>query len=405
MTLPTSSSPSAIQNPDTVTRSPEPSRPSLLRRSGLSAIIVKEFRQIRRDPTTLGMLLVLPTALIVLVGYALNFDVKHIPLAVFDQSKTSESRAFLEQFQHTEYFDYAFDVQSYGGIEDLFLNNKARAAIVLPTGFASELLAGRTVQVQILLDGADANSAGQALNYASRLTFEYSDRVATTFLQRRGRSLFTPIDFQPRVWYNPELISTKFLIPGLIGFIIVLTAVVSTALTVVREKERGTMEQLMVSPLHPLQIILGKVIPYVLISLVIATSILLAGYFLFDIEVRGSLLLLYAGIFTIILGGLGQGMLVSSVTDSQQAAFMVAMLSSLLPTFLLSGFVFPIASMPVPLQILSNISVNKFFLIVVRGVMLKGVGFGAVWEQFVFMIIFAAITIGVSTRKFQKRAV
>lgn len=370
----------------------------------LRPIIKKEFRQIRRDPTTLGMLLVLPTALIVLVGYALNFDVKHISLAVFDQSKTAESREFLEQFRHTEFFNYHFEVRSYGEIEDLFLLNKAKAAIVIPTDFAEDLLAGRSTSVQILLDGADANSAGQAMNYATRMTMEYSNRLRAEFLMSRGRSQYIPVDFQPRMWYNPDLTSAKFLIPGLIGFIIVLTAVISTALTVVREKERGTMEQLMVSPLHPLQLILGKVVPYLLISLVIATSVLFVGYLLFDIEIKGSLLLLYAAIFVFILGGLGQGLLVSSITDSQQAAFMMAVFSSLLPTFLLSGFVFPISSMPVVLQVLSNIAVTKFFLIVVRGVMLKGVGFGAVWEQFLFMMIFAAITIGVSTRKFQKRA-
>ncbi|MEK7249545.1 MAG: ABC transporter permease [Bacteroidota bacterium] len=369
----------------------------------LKPIIKKEFRQIRRDPTTLGMLLVLPTVLIVLVGYALNFDVKHIPLAVFDQSKTSESRAFLEQFKHTEYFNYAYDVQTYDEIEDFFLNNKANAAIVIPKDFASDVLAGRSTQIQILLDGADANSAGHAIGYATRITMDYSMRLTTAFLQRKGRSQYTPIDFQPRVWYNPDLTSTKFLIPGLFGFIIVLAAVISTALTVVREKERGTMEQLMVSPLHPLQVILGKVIPYLVISLVIATSILIAGYLLFDIQVKGSLLLLYAAIFTMILGGLGQGLLVSSITDSQQVAFMLAMFSSLLPTFLLSGFVFPISSMPVPLQVLSNIAVNKFFLVVVRGVMLKGVGFDAVWEQFLYMLIFAAVTIGISTKRLRKR--
>jgi ABC-2 type transport system permease protein len=396
------------ENPQSPIRNPQSSDPSPKEGSGfrlLKPIIVKEFRQIRRDPTTLGMLLVLPTALIVLVGYALNFDVKHIPLAVFDQSKSSESRKFLQQFQHTEYFNFKFDVQSYDEIENLFLNSKANAAFVVPKDFGSDLLAGRATTIQILVDGADANSAGQALNYASRMTAEYSNRLTTEFLQRRGRSQYAPIDFQPRVWYNPDLTSTKFLIPGLIGFIIVLTAVVSTALTVVREKERGTMEQLMVSPLNPFQVILGKVIPYLLISLVIATSILIAGYLLFDIEVKGNLLLLYAGIFTIILGGLGQGVLVSSLTDSQQAAFMVAMMSSLLPTFLLSGFVFPISSMPMPLQILSNIAVTKFFLVVVRGVMLKGVGLEAVWQQFVFMLIFAGITIGVSARQFQKRSV
>lgn len=369
----------------------------------LRPIVIKEFRQIRRDPTTLGILLVLPTALIALVGYALNFDVKHIPLAIYDQSKTEESRAFLRQFENTEYFTPLYYVGSYNEIDDLFLHGKAKAAIVIPADFGRELLADRSVKIQILVDGADANSAGQAIGYATRMSMEYSTRLVTEFLQRKGRKQFAPIDFQPRIWYNPDLLSAKFLIPGLFGFIIALAAVVSTALTVVREKERGTMEQLMVSPLHPLQVIVGKVIPYSVISLVVASSVLLVGYLLFDIQIKGSLLLLYAAIFTMILGGLGQGLVVSSITDTQQTAFMVAMLSSLLPTFLLSGFVFPIASMPVPLQVLSNLAVNKFFLVVVRGVMLKGVGFFAVWDQFLYMLLFAAVTVGISTRKFRKR--
>lgn len=369
----------------------------------LRPIVIKEFRQIRRDPTTLGILLVLPTALIALVGYALNFDVKHIPLAIYDQSKTEESRAFLRQFENTEYFTPSYYVGSYNEIDDLFLHGRAKAAIVIPADFGRELLADRSVKIQILVDGADANSAGQAIGYATRMSMEYSTRLVTEFLQRKGRKQFAPIDFQPRIWYNPDLLSAKFLIPGLFGFIIALAAVVSTALTVVREKERGTMEQLMVSPLHPLQVIVGKVIPYSVISLVVASSVLLVGYLLFDIQIKGSLLLLYAAIFTMILGGLGQGLVVSSITDTQQTAFMVAMLSSLLPTFLLSGFVFPIASMPVPLQVLSNLAVNKFFLVVVRGVMLKGVGFFAVWDQFLYMLLFAAVTVGISTRKFRKR--
>jgi ABC-2 type transport system permease protein len=175
-------------------------------------------------------------------------------------------------------------------------------------------------------------------------------------------------------------------------------------MTVVREKERGTMEQIMVSPLKPVHVILGKTIPYMIISLIGATAILIFGYFLFHIEVKGSLLVLYAGIFTIILGALGQGLLISTITDSQQVAFMVAIFSSLLPSFLLSGFVFPISNMPIVLQVLSNVAVNKFFLIVVRGVMLKGVGFGAVWEQFLFMWIFAAVTLGISVKRMSKRS-
>jgi ABC-2 type transport system permease protein len=369
----------------------------------LKPLVLKEFRQIRRDPTSLGMLLVLPSALIVLVGYALNFDVKHVPLALFDQNKTPHSREFLDRFLHTEYFDYKFTVQSYKEIAELFLNGKAKIALVVPTSFSEDLLAGRDTQVQILVDGSDANSASQAVSNATRLTADFSSRLTAAAIRRMGRDLYVPIDLRPRVWYNPDLLTSQFLIPGLIGFIIVLTAVISTSLTIVREKEKGTMEQLMVSPLSPGHIIVGKTLPYLFVSLVATTGILIVGYLLFGVEVKGSLLLLYAAIITIILGGLGQGLLISTVTDSQQVAFMISVFSSLLPSFLLSGFVFPISSMPVVLQVLSNIAVTKFFLVVARGIMLKAVGLGAVWEQFVYMVIFAAITLGISAKRMQKR--
>lgn len=366
---------------------------------------MKEFRQIRRDPTSLGMLLVLPAGLIILVGYALNFDVKHVPMVFFDQSRTAESRAYLEKFKTSEYFRYAYDVQEYSDIEEHFMHGDAKIAIVVPRDFAKDILAGRDTRVQILVDGADANTAGQAAGNATRLTMDYSTKLVSAAFQRYGRELYVPIDFRPRVWYNPDLVSAKFLVPGLIGFILVLTAVVSTSMTVVREKERGTMEQIMVSPLQPMQVILGKTIPYLLISLIGATAILILGYFLFDIQVRGSLALLYVAILAIILGALGQGLLISTVTDSQQVAFMISVFSSLLPSFLLSGFIFPVSNMPVFLQVLSNVSVNKFFLVVVRGVMLRGVGFTAVWEQFLWMILFAVVTLGLSIRRMQKRTI
>jgi ABC-2 type transport system permease protein len=369
----------------------------------LRPVIIKEFRQIRRDPTSLGMLLVLPSALIVLVGYALNFDVKHIPLVIFDQSKTPESREFLEPFKQSEYFAHRYDAVGYDEIEEHFLRNEASIALVIPSTFGPDVLAGNETKVQILVDGADANTAGQAVNYAARMTMDYSNQLVADAFRRMGRREYVPIDFQPRVWYNPDLISAKFLLPGLIGLILVLTAVVSTSMTVVREKERGTMEQIMVSPLRPAQVVIGKTIPYMAISLVAATVILIVGYILFDIEVKGSLLVLYAGIFSIILGALGQGLLISSVTDSQQVAFIASVLSSLLPSFILSGFIFPVSSMPIVLQILSNVAVNKFFLVVVRGVMLKGVGFEALWPQFLYMMLFAAVTLGVSMKRMQKR--
>jgi ABC-2 type transport system permease protein len=369
----------------------------------LRPIIVKEFRQIWRDPTSLGMLMVLPAGLIILVGYAMNFDVKHIPLAVFDQSKTLESRSLLEKFNTSEYFDHTFDVFTYAEIEDRFLHGDAKVALVVPANFGRDVLAGREAQVQVLVDGSDANTAGQAVGYATRIIMEYSSRFVTEAFQKAGREQYVPIDFQPRIWYNPDLVTSQFLLPGLIGFIIVLTAVISTSMTVVREKERGTMEQLMVSPLRPAEIILGKTIPYVFVALVAATLILILGYVLFDVVVRGSLLVLYAGILVVIVGALGQGLLISTVTDSQQVAFMMSVFSSLLPSMLLSGFVFPIASMPIVLQVLSNIAVNKFFLVFVRGVMLKGVGLGVVWPQFLAIIAFAVVTLAISVKRMQKR--
>lgn len=369
----------------------------------LLPMVVKEFRQIRRDPTSLGMLLVLPAAMIIVVGYALNFDVKHIPLVIWDQNRTPESRDFARRFETTEYFSHLYDAESYDEIESLFLHGRARIALVIPATFGQDLIAGNDVHVQFLLDGSDANTAGQAVGYAGRLSAEYSMRLVGEAFQRMGQKEYVPIDFQPRIWYNPDLVSSRFLVPGLIGIILVLTAVVSTALTVVREKELGTMEQIMVSPLRPIQVVLGKTFPYLLISLVAATAILVLGYLLFDIAVKGSLVVLYLGIVLIVLGGLGQGLLISTVTESQQVAFMMAIFSSLLPSFLLSGFVFPISSMPVVLQILSNLAVNKFFLVVVRGIMLRGVGIEAVWPQFLYMMVFAGVTLAISVRRMEKR--
>ena len=370
----------------------------------LKPIIIKEFRQIRRDPTSLGMLLILPAVLIIMVGYALNFDVKHIPLAIFDQSGNAESRKYLDKFTHSEYFDYAYEVRSHKEIERLFLRGDVKVALVIPPAFGQDLLAGHETHVQILVDGSDANTAGQAVGYATRITMEFSSALILDAFRRAGKTFSPPIDFEPRVWYNPDLVSSKFLVPGLIGFIIMLTGVISTSMTIVRERERGTMEQIMVSPLRPAQVILGKTLPYMAIALVAATLILILGYFLFAIEIKGSLLVLYAGIFMVILGALGQGVLISTITESQQVAFLISVFSSLLPSFLLSGFIFPVSSMPVFLQVLSNMAAVKFFLVIVRGVMLKGVGFEAVWPQFVYLTLFAALTLGISVKRFQKRA-
>jgi len=366
-------------------------------------VVVKEFRQIRRDPTSLGLLIGLPALLIVLVGYALNFDVKHTPMVVLDRDHSPSSRAYIEKFRHTEYLDYRGPVSSYAGVEELFGEDRVKICVVIPHRFGSDLAAGKDVPVQVLVDGSDANTGVQAMSNVMRITAGHSNRIRLEAADHIGMDLSPAVDFRPRIWYNENLISSKFLIPGLIGLILVLTAVVSTSLTVVREKETGTMEQIVVSPLRPLQLILGKTFPYLMISLVAATAILVIGYFLFDIVITGSLVLVYGAITIMIIGALGQGLLISSVTDSQQVAFMMAIFSSLLPSFILSGFVFPIASMPAALQVISNLAVAKFFLVIIRSVMLKGAGLGAVWPEFLSLLAFAVATIGISAVRLGRR--
>lgn len=367
-------------------------------------VVRKEFLQIRRDPRSLIILLVFPAVLVLFIGYALNFDVKHISLAVFDQDGTAQSREFISSFANTEYFDYKYSVRSYREIDHLLNDGEALIAIVVPVDFSHHLLAGDDTPVQIIVDGSNSNTATTAIGYVAGIVQTYSSNVAARVLARQGRELFLPIDFRPKVWYNPELSSAKFLVPGLIGFILMISAVISTSLSVVREKERGTIEQIIVSPLGTMEIILGKTIAYLIISLLASVFILVAGFVFFDISIRGSIFWLYAGIFIFLIGALGQGLLISTIAETQQVAFMISVFSSLLPAFLLSGFVFPIRSMPLVLQIISNATPTKFFLSLVRSVILKGAGVSAFWDQLLYLFLFSAAMIAISSRRLLRKA-
>jgi ABC-2 type transport system permease protein len=367
-------------------------------------VVVKEFRQIRRDPRSLIVLLVFPGLLVLFIGYALNFDVKHISLAVFDQDKTARSREFIRSFSNTEYFDLNYSVDSYREVDVLLDEGKALVGIVIPTNFSRNLLVGRDATVQLLVDGANSNTATSAISYASAIIQGYSTRLASRVLARSARDIYQPIDFRPKIWYNPELLTAKFLVPGLIGFFLMLSAVISTSLSVVREKEKGTMEQIMVSPLRTIEVTLGKTLAYLVIALFSSVFVLVVGFVFFDIAVRGSLFWLYAGILIFLIGGLGQGLLISTIAETQQVAFMISVFSSLLPAFLLSGFVFPIRSMPIVLQVVSNVMPVKFFLVIVRSVILKGAGPSAFWDQLVYLAIFAVVMIAISSVRLLRRA-
>jgi len=367
-------------------------------------IVRKEFLQIWRDKRSFTVLLLFPGILIFVIGYALNFDVKHISMAVFDRDKSSTSRGFIRNFSNTEYFDINYVVNDYSSIDELLNRGDARVALIIPEDFSGAILAGKETSVQVLVDGSNANTATTAIAYIQVIIQTYSTNLVMNVLKRAGREFYMPIDLRPKIWYNPELSTAKFLIPGLIGFILMISAVISTSLSVVREKERGTMEQMMVSSLTTLEIIIGKTVSYLIIALAASAFVLIVGFLAFDIAIRGSILWLYVGIMIFLIGGLGQGLLISTITNTQQVAFLVSVFSSLLPTFLLSGFVFPIRSMPLFLQVLTNITPAKFFLVVVRSEILKGTGPSAYWDQLIYMAIFSAIMIGFSAVRLLKKA-
>jgi len=354
------------------------------------AIFKKEFRQIRRDPLSLGFLVLLPVVLLIMYGYALSFDVRHIRLAVLDDDRTQESRGFLDSVFQNSYFNRAGTLQREAEIDDLLAHGRARAVLRIPRGFAAALARGENVDLQILIDGADANTASVTAGYMEALCERATMNLRLNALSAAGLPPRIPvITTQPRIWFNPDLESSHFLVPGLIGMLLMLAAVVATSLSIVREKERETIEQIMVSPVRPLELILGKTIPYVFICLVTMTLVLLFGWLLFDVVVRGSFLLLGLTTFVFLLAALGMGLLISASTNSQQIAFQVAIITSLLPSLILSGLIFPIKNMPLLIQGLTFIVVPRYFISALRGVILKGATFVDIWPQLAAMLALA----------------
>jgi ABC-2 type transport system permease protein len=366
-------------------------------------IVRKEFRQIKRDKRILSILLFIPALMLLMFGYALNFDVKHTSMAVYDEDRSSVSREFIEQFFISEYFTKVQTLESKAEINNLLDAEKARAVLVIPSSFTKDIQHGRTASVQVIVDGTNSNAAATVLGYINAIIQQYSVKVMTESFIRMGQQNITmPIDFEPRVWYNPELESAKFLVPGLIAFILMVTAVISTALAIVRERELGTMEQLMVSPIKPIELILGKTIPYTIISLFATVTILFLGSILFDVSIKGSIFLLSLVTFIFFIGSLGMGLLISTMVETQQLAFMIAAIVSMLPTFILSGFVFPIRNMPIIIQGITYVLPARYFLVALRAIILKGAGLSAFWDQALILAVYALIMISVSSLRMRK---
>lgn len=361
------------------------------------AISKKEIRQLKRDTRMLYVLFVFPFVLLIIFGYAINFDVHHIKMVVYDQDKSENTRDFINRLTSSNYFDLVGYINSESKIREVLDEGDAQVVIVFPEDFSQNIYSNKTAKIQILVAGIDANTASVISNYMSSATASYTYKITEEALALKGRKAYIPVDLEPRFWFNPDLNSTLYLIPGLISMILIMTAVISIAMSIVREKERGTIEQINVSPLSSLELLIGKTIPYSIIALLIASIILFAGYILFGVTIKGSVFLLFISTFIFLFACLNLGILISSISDSQQVAFQLAALVSLLPSFLLSGFVFPIESMPPVIQVFTNITPVKFFIIVLRDILLKGVGIEAFWPQLIYLIIFSVFFLSLAT--------
>lgn len=367
------------------------------------AIAKKEYRQLKRDKRLLFVIFFFPVMLLIMFGYAVNFDVKHVKIAIYDLEKSSLSRDFINSLLQSEYFDLVDMVSSEKEINKYLDEKLAQAVIVIPNDLSERLYSNRGVKIQYLIDGVDGNTANIINNYANLATLNFNQKFTSEILAVKGVKQYEPIKLDPQFWFNPELKTSKFLVPGLIAMILIVTAVISVALSLVREKERGTIEQINVSPLSSLELILGKSLPFVLIALINAGFILIASYFLFGSEVKGSLLLLFLTTLIFLIASTSLGIFISVVSDTQQVAFTLATFISLLPSFILSGFIFPIESMPYIIQIITNVTPVKFFLKILRAIMLRGVGIEAFWDQLIYLGIFTTILIVLGTVIYKRK--
>jgi len=369
-------------------------------RNRLGAIFWKEFIQMRRDPGTLAMMLGIPVIQLLLFGYAIRMDVRHLPTAVLDQSRTQESRSFVQKLEATGNFDVRAHAGSYEEALDLVNRGAARAAFVVPPDFAADLKRGRPVAVQVLVDASDPTASQNAIAAAQMVGLQVN---LTTLAGRLGiGGVALPLDIRVRPLYNPALRSAIFIVPGIIGMILSITLMIITALAIVRERERGTLEQLIVTPLSRSEIMLGKISPYVAVGYVQMTAVLLVGHLVFRVPVRGSLLVIYLETLLFIVANLGMGLFISTLARTQAQAMQASYLF-VMPNVLLSGFMFPREAMPPVARQIGLSFPLTYYLQVIRGILLKGVGIRELWPQTFALLGFAIVFFAFSVRRFRKQ--
>jgi len=370
----------------------------------LISLIRKEFIQILRDPRTLILVLIIPVMQLFLLGYAATNDVRNVPLAVYDQDRSPAARQLLDAYRAADYFRVAYDVDSEGEIRELIDRGEARAGLIIPPDYSEKLQANGSAQVAFILDGSDPTVASTALSAAQLIGQSFATRVMAERMSRRGQpvALTLPLIVNTQVWYNPDLLSTHFMIPGVIGMILFALTSILTATAIVRERERGTIEQLIVTPIRPWELVVGKLFPYVLLALLNALEILALGAWWFDVPIRGELglIFLFSGLF--LLSSLGIGLLASTIANTQQEA-MLSVWMLLLPAIFLSGFFFPLEAMPRILRWISYLMPLRYYLVIIRSLLIKGVGFAAIQEEVLALTIFGIAIMTIAALRFRKR--
>jgi len=370
----------------------------------ISAVARKEFLHVWRDPRSLGMAIAIPILMLLLFGFALTLDVDHVPLVVWDQSGTPDSRELVSRFAGSPYFSLVRHVDNERDMNGAIDSGEALMALVIPYDFARRLASQNEASLQVVVSGVDSNTATIALGYADAIAEIYSQEWSADRMKRLGAADFRPpIEVRDRVWFNPELESKNYIVPGLIAVIMMVIAAMLTSLTFAREWERGTMEQLISTPVRREELVLGKLIPYFVIGIFDMALAVVLGQFMFQVPLRGNLALLFGVASIFLVGVLTMGMLISIVTKSQLMASQLAMMATFLPSFLLSGFIFAIVNMPRPIQWLTYLVPARYFISVLKGIYLKGVGLEIMALDTLLLVLFAALMVLMARWKFKKK--
>jgi ABC-2 type transport system permease protein len=368
-------------------------------------IIKKEFLQFKRDPKMFQIIITAPVVQLIFLGYAAILDVNIVHTLVYDQDKTYESRKFIESFTSSGFFKVEYYADNYTQVTKNLDNGKIILALVIPKDFSEKIQRRETSPVQAIFNGSDGNTASISAGYVAKIVSGYAQTLLVDYMDKMGRKILPVGRIEPeiRVWYNPLLLTRNFMVPGIVGLLLSIITLILTSLGIVKEKEIGTLEQLIVTPIKPFQLIMGKIIPFAILGFISVVIVLTAMTYIFDIPVRGSVIFLFFSSFLYILSTLGLGLFVSTISKTQQQAMMIAIFGILMPMIYLSGFAFPLENMPKIIQYISYLIPLRYFIAIIRGVILKGIGFYELWLEAMILLLMGIVILFFSSLRFRKK--